>query len=62
ELSASNAALADQGKATPEQKAENAAYLKRLYIQWGPQTGGKRWHAAFERLRRQIAPDFSPGA
>lgn len=62
ELLASNAALADHGQATPEQINENANYLKRLYVQWGTAIGGKRWHGAFEQLRKRITPNFQPAS
>lgn len=41
---------------------ETTAALKRLYIQWGDQTGGTRYHQAFDQLRQELAPDFNPAA
>jgi hypothetical protein len=37
---------------------ESKSYLKRLYIQWGKDVGGKKWHSEFEALRAQFTPDF----
>lgn len=59
ELLASNVALADAGN-DPQARAQTAAYLKRLFIQWGQQIGGRRWHGDFERLRQKVAPQFNP--
>jgi len=35
-------------------------YLKSLYVRNGDNTGGKKWHADFEELRKEVVPDFDP--
>jgi hypothetical protein len=62
ELLASNASLAATGQASAEQQAQTVAYLKRLYIRWGNQIGGKRFHGGFESLRQRLVPDFNPAS
>jgi tetratricopeptide (TPR) repeat protein len=44
----------------PEDVARSKTYLKSLYIRYGPDTGGKKWHAEFEKLRADVIPDFNP--
>ncbi len=42
----------------PTAIAEMKTSLKRLYVQWGADTGGKKWRGKFDELRRQVIPDF----
>jgi hypothetical protein len=41
-----------------EVRKQTQNHLKQLYIQWGDQVGGKKWHQAFEALRLEIIPSF----
>lgn len=54
-LLASNLALADQGKASADERKQTVDYLNRLFIEWGPATGGKYWRHAFDTLRQRVA-------
>ena len=56
----SNVALAGDGQT--EAKTESANYLKRLYIRWGEEVGGRKWGPEFEKLRQELIPDFDPDA
>ena len=44
----------------PPDVARSITYLKTLYIRYGNEVGGKKWHADFEKLRQEVAPDFNP--
>ena len=44
----------------PPDVTRSLTYLKTLYIRYGSEIGGKKWHADFEKLRQQVAPDFDP--
>jgi hypothetical protein len=35
-------------------------YLKQLYIRWGATLGGPKWSGEFEKLRKELIPDFQP--
>ena len=55
----SNMALAKPGdKQSLDARRDTRSYLKQLYIRWGEQTGGKKWHSEFEKLRQEIIPEF----
>jgi len=57
ELLRSNVELAKKNPAAGT-RDQSARYLKELYIRWGAQVGGKKWHGQFEELRKEIIPDF----
>jgi hypothetical protein len=39
--------------------AENQKnFLKSQYIRWGNHVGGTKWKAEFERLRKELIPDY----
>jgi hypothetical protein len=44
----------------PDDVAKSKIYLKSLYVRNGDNTGGKKWHADFEKLRKDVVPDFDP--
>ena len=44
----------------PADTARSLTYLKTLYIRYGNDVGGKKWHDDFEKLRKEVAPDFDP--
>ncbi|HEX8522358.1 MAG TPA: hypothetical protein VF669_08890 [Tepidisphaeraceae bacterium] len=56
----SNLALAGQhvDASSVDLRKQTQNHLKQLYVQWGNQTGGKKWHDAFEALRLEIIPSF----
>ena len=43
---------------TPMSQVEQS--LKVLYLIWRDGTGGPKWHAKFEALRKQVLPDWTP--
>ncbi len=43
-----------------EIRKQTQNHLKQLYIQWGDQVGGKKWHEAFEAMRMEEIPSFKP--
>jgi hypothetical protein len=45
-------------KDNPSLRDQSARHLKELYIRWGAQVGGKKWHDQFEQLRRELLPEF----
>jgi hypothetical protein len=58
----SNAELAKSTPNAAEVLAPTQTRLKQLFIEFGPQPGGRKWGALFEALRKEIAPDFVPPA
>jgi hypothetical protein len=56
----SNVALAGDGQTDARTASEN--YLKQLYIRWGDQVGGKKWGPDFQKLRKELIPNFDPNA
>jgi hypothetical protein len=52
-------ALARSGDAgTPMLQVQQS--LKVLYLIWRDGTGGPKWHAKFEALRKEVLPDWTP--
>jgi hypothetical protein len=41
---------------------ESKSYLKQQLVRWGDRVGGKKWKAEFDKLRREIIPDYDPTA
>jgi len=41
---------------------ESKSYLKQQLVRWGDRVGGKKWKAEFEKLRKEIIPDYDPNA
>jgi hypothetical protein len=44
----------------PDDVAKSKIYLKSLYVRNGDKTGGAKWHSDFEKMRKDVVPEFDP--
>lgn len=51
--------LVEAGQAPPDARTQTIDGLKVLFARWGAALGGPRWAPEFEKLRREIAPDYA---